>query len=203
MWNISDVASSSYTLYSYRTKSLAITPQHINDEDLLARFYTDGNKEWLGILLERYTLLLFGVCMKYLKEEDTAKDTVQQVFLKALSEIPKYKIENIGGWLYRVAKNMCLSLLRDKKVWSEPERLEQLEQPEEVPVSLLIEREKDIDRLKEELGKLREEQRICLTLFYLDKKSYHEVAALTGFDIKQVKSHIQNGKRNLRMKLEE
>ena len=203
MWNISDVASSSYTLYSYSTKSLAITPQHINDEDLLARFYTDGNKEWLGILLERYTLLLFGVCMKYLKEEDTAKDTVQQVFLKALSEIPKYKIENIGGWLYRVAKNMCLSLLRDKKVWSEPERLEQLEQPEEVPVSLLIEREKDIDRLKEELGKLREEQRICLTLFYLDKKSYHEVAALTGFDIKQVKSHIQNGKRNLRMKLEE
>lgn len=205
MWNISDVASSSYsyTLYSYSTKSLAIAPQHINDEDLLARFYADGNKEWLGILLERYTLLLFGVCMKYLKEEDTAKDTVQQVFLKALSEIPKYKIENIGGWLYRVAKNMCLSLLRDKKVWSEPERLEQLEQPEEVPVSLLIEREKDIDRLKEELGKLREEQRICLTLFYLDKKSYHEVAALTGFDIKQVKSHIQNGKRNLRMKLEE
>jgi RNA polymerase sigma factor (sigma-70 family) len=182
---------------------LAINHQHINDEDLLARFYTDGNKEWLGILLERYTLLLFGVCMKYLKEEDTAKDTVQQVFLKALSEIPKYKIDNIGGWLYRVAKNMCLSMLRDKKVWSEPERLEHVEQPEEVPVSLLIEREKDIDRLKEELAKLKEEQRICLTLFYLDKKSYQEVSMLTGYDVKQVKSHIQNGKRNLRMKLEE
>ncbi len=182
---------------------MASTPQHIDDEELLARFYTDGNKEWLGVLLERYTLLLFGVCMKYLKEEDAAKDTVQQVFLKALSEIPKYKIDNIGGWLYRVAKNMCLSLLRDKKVWSEPDRLAQMEQPEEVPVSLLIEREKDIDRLKEELDKLKEEQRICLTLFYLDKKSYQEVAALTGYDVKQVKSHIQNGKRNLRIKLEE
>lgn len=175
---------------------------HINDEDLLARFYTDGNKEWLGILLERYTMLLFGVCMKYLKEEDTARDTVQQVFLKALSEIPKYRIDNIGGWLYRVAKNMCLSLLRDKKVWSEPERLDQMEQPEEVPISLLLEREKDIDRLKEELSRLKDEQRICLTLFYLDKKSYQEVATLTGYDVKLVKSHIQNGKRNLRMRLE-
>lgn len=181
---------------------MATDHQHINDEDLLERFYTDGDRAWLGILLERYTLLLFGVCMKYLKEEDTARDTVQQVFLKALSEIPKYRIDNIGGWLYRVAKNMCLSLLRDKKVWSEPGRLEQMEQPEEVPVSLLIEREQNIDRLKEELKQLKEEQRVCITLFYLDKKSYQEVAALTGYDIKQVKSHIQNGKRNLRLKLE-
>ncbi len=181
---------------------MATDSLHINDEDLLARFYADGNKEWLGILLERYTMLLFGVCMKYLKEEDTARDTVQQVFLKALSEIPKYRIDNIGGWLYRVAKNMCLSLLRDKKIWSEPERLAQMEQPEEVPVSLLMEREKDIDRLKDELSRLKAEQKVCLTLFYLDKKSYQEVAALTGYDVKQVKSHIQNGKRNLRMRLE-
>ena len=177
--------------------------KHIDDEGLLAYYRADGNSDWLGILLERYTLLLFGVCMKYLKNEEQAKDTVQQVFLKALSEMPKYKIDNIGGWLYQVAKNMCLSMLRSKKQYTDEEQLQYLVQPEEVPLSLLLEKEQNIDKLKEELSKLKEDQRRCIAFFYLDKKSYQEIASETGFDIKQVKSHIQNGKRNLRMKLEE
>lgn len=177
--------------------------KNINDEELLARFRADGNNDWLGILLERYTLLLFGVCMKYLKNEEQAKDCVQQVFLKALAEIPKYKIDNIGGWLYQVAKNMCLSLLRSKKDYSSEDQLQYLAQPEEVPLSVLMEKEQHIDKLKAELNNLKEDQRICIASFYLEKKSYHQIAAETGFDIKQVKSHIQNGKRNLRMKLEE
>ena len=86
----------------------------INDKDLLQRFYTDGNNEWLGILLERYTLLLFGVCMKYLKNEEEAKDAVQQVFLKVIGELRKYKVEYFKTWLYMVAKNHCLMKLRDK-----------------------------------------------------------------------------------------
>lgn len=177
--------------------------KHIDDEELLARFRADGNNDWLGILLERYTLLLFGVCMKYLKHEEQAKDCVQQVFLKALSEVPKYKIDNMGGWLYQVAKNMCLSLLRSKKDHSSEDQLQYLVQPEEIPLSALIEKERHIDKLKAELGNLKEDQRICIASFYLEKKSYHQIAEETGFDIKQVKSHIQNGKRNLRMKLEE
>lgn len=176
--------------------------QHISDEELLSRFRSDGSNDWLGILLERYTMLLFGVCMKYLKHEEQAKDAVQQVFLKALSEVPKYKIDNIGGWLYQVARNLCLSNLRSKKAYSDEESLQYIAQPEEVPLSLLIEKEKDIDRLKKELLNLKEEQRVCIAAFYLEKKSYQQISELTGFSIKQVKSHIQNGKRNLKLKLE-
>ena len=176
--------------------------QHISDEELISRFRTDGNNDWLGILLERYTMLLFGVCMKYLKNEEQAKDAVQQVFLKALSEVPKYKIDNIGGWLYQVARNLCFSHLRGKKQYTDEDSLQYLAQPEEVPLSLLIEKEKDIDRLKLELQNLKEDQRICIASFYLEKKSYNQIAALTGFTVKQVKSHIQNGKRNLKLKLE-
>ncbi len=176
--------------------------KHITDEELLSRFRADGNNDWLGILLERYTLLLFGVCMKYLKQEEAAKDAVQQVFLKALSEVPKYKIDNIGGWLYQVARNLCLSNLRSRKDYMGEEPLQYIAQPEEVPLSLLIEKEKDVDRLKEELANLKEDQRVCVASFYLEKKSYQQIAELTGFSIKQVKSHIQNGKRNLKMKLE-
>lgn len=169
---------------------------------MLERFRSDGNNEWLGILLERYTMLLFGVCMKYLKHEEQARDAVQQVFLKALAEIPKYPIENIGGWLYQVAKNLCFSMLRSKKEYTGDERLASLAQPEQVPLSLLIEKEKDVDRLREELGRLKEDQRICVMSFYLEKLSYNQIAEQTGFSVKQVKSHIQNGKRNLRLKLE-
>lgn len=177
--------------------------KHIDDEGLLALFRSDGNSDWLGILLERYTLLLFGVCMKYLKHEEQAKDTVQQVFLKAISEIPKYKIDNIGGWLYQVTKNTCLSILRSKKDYSSDEQLNYLAQPDEVPLSTLLENEKNIDRLKLALTTLKDDQRICVQYFYLEKKSYQQISEETGYDIKQVKSHIQNGKRNLRLKLEE
>src|SRR5688572_10169495 len=86
----------------------------MSDQELLAKFYADHNNEWLGILLQRYTLLLLGVCMKYLKNEEQAKDSVQQVFLKVIQELHKYKVEYFKSWLYMVAKNHCLMILRDK-----------------------------------------------------------------------------------------
>ena len=88
---------------------------HITDQELLAKFYADHNNEWLGILLQRYTLLLLGVCMKYLKNEDDAKDSVQQIFLKVIQELQKYKVEYFKSWLYMVAKNHCLMKLRDRQ----------------------------------------------------------------------------------------
>lgn len=176
--------------------------KNISDDDLLSRFRAEGNSEWLGILLERYTLLLFGVCMKYLKHEEEAKDVVQQVFLKALSEFPKYTVSNVGGWLYQVAKNQCLTNLRNKKEYLVEEQLGEIAQPEAVPLPLLLKREEHIDKMKEALTELKEDQRVCIAAFYLEKKSYKQIAESTGFTVKQVKSHIQNGKRNLRLKLE-
>src|SRR5687768_5620319 len=86
---------------------------HISDQELLEHYAADGNQEWIGLLLQRYTLLLLGVCMKYLKDETEAKDCVQQIFLKVLTEVPKYKIDYFKSWLYMVAKNHCLMRLRD------------------------------------------------------------------------------------------
>src|SRR6266513_3623972 len=90
--------------------------QDIADQKLLEHFYADHNNEWLGILLQRYTLLLLGVCMKYLKNEDDAKDSVQQIFLKVIQELQKYKVDYFKSWLYMVAKNHCLMKLRDRQV---------------------------------------------------------------------------------------
>jgi RNA polymerase sigma-70 factor (ECF subfamily) len=88
---------------------------HLSDQELLAKFQADHNNEWLGILLQRYTLLLLGVCMKYLKNEEEAKDSVQQVFLKAIQELHKYRVEFFKSWLYMVAKNHCLMKLRERQ----------------------------------------------------------------------------------------
>lgn len=176
---------------------------HIEDKELLNRFYGDGDNQWIGILLSRYTLLLLGVCMKYLKEEDEAKDAVQQIFLKVITEVPKYKIEFFKSWLYMVAKNICLMQLR-KRNRNIPIELSENFIKAEDPINLLdhIEKDKLLSMIEEGLTELNEEQKQCVSLFYLEKKSYKEITDSTGFSLLQVKSYIQNGKRNLKLIVE-
>jgi RNA polymerase sigma factor (sigma-70 family) len=176
---------------------------HITDAELLEHFYADGNQEWIGILLQRYTLLLLGVCMKYLKDETEARDCVQQVFLKVLTELPKYKVEFFKSWLYMVAKNHCLMRLRDKGGRAVKE-LTDSHAPltEETDWQQLQQTETTYDLLEEAITELTDEQKKCVTLFYLQKQSYQQIAERTGYSLMQVKSYIQNGKRNLKIILE-
>lgn len=177
---------------------------YLEDHELLQRFYADGNNKWLGILLPRYSLLLFGVCMKYLKNEEDARDCVQQVFLKVIDQLHKYDVAHFKSWIYMVAKNHCLMRLRDKKHYN-------VEWNESIqPVEEEMERrqrnqqhERLFNLLHENIQKLKPEQQTCINYFYLQKKSYAEIAALTGFTLAQVKSYLQNGKRKLELLMEE
>jgi RNA polymerase sigma factor (sigma-70 family) len=177
---------------------------HISDQQLLDKFYSDHNNEWLGILLQRYTLLLLGVCMKYLKNEDEAKDSVQQVFLKVIQELHKYKVEYFKSWLYMVAKNYCLMKLRDRqgKIPAELTDRVAATPEEETDRQALLQNDHTLDLMQEGLKELNKEQQQCVTLFYLQKKSYQEITEETGYTMLQVKSYIQNGKRNLRIWIE-
>ena len=177
---------------------------HLSDQELLAQFHADHDNEWLGVLLHRYTLLLLGVCMKYLKNEEEAKDSVQQVFLKVIQELHKYKVEYFKSWLYMVAKNHCLMKLRERqgKYLAEiNDRL--LAQPEEeADRQALLQNDHTLGLMADALKELNDEQRQCVTLFYLEKKSYQQVSDQTGFSLLQVKSYIKNGKRNLKILIE-
>ena len=175
---------------------------HITDKELLEHFYAGRDNKWLGILLQRYTLLLFGVCMKYLKNEEEAKDCVQQVFLKAITELEKYKVEYFKSWIYMVARNHCLMRLRHpgRKTVDIDEKI--IKQEEEIKISSHLEKETLLQAMSAALNELSKEQKECVILFYLEKKSYLEVAEKTGFTIMQVKSYIQNGKRNLKLLLD-
>jgi len=174
---------------------------HITDAELLDLYYRDRNQEWIGILLERYTLLLLGVCMKYLKDENEAKDCVQQIFLKVLTEVGKYRIDYFKSWLYMVAKNHCLMRLRDKGVKAAKELNDQHAASESDKQELAA-NEKTYELLEEAINELNEEQRQCVILFYLKKNSYQQISEKTGYTPMQVKSYIQNGKRNLKIAVE-
>lgn len=178
--------------------------QHITDQELLEQFYADHNNEWLGILLQRYTLLLLGVSMKYLKNEEEAKDSVQQIFLKVIQELQKYKVEYFKSWLYMVAKNHCLMKLREKqgKITTEINDRLATKPGEETDRQALLENDQTLELMDLSLKELNPEQQQCVTLFYLQKKSYQEVSEATGFSMLQVKSYIQNGKRNLKLLIE-
>jgi RNA polymerase sigma factor (sigma-70 family) len=177
---------------------------HITDHELLDRFYSDKKNDWLGILLQRYTLLLFGVCMKYLREEEEARDCVQQIFIKIITELPKYKVDYFKSWIYAIARNHCLMKLRERQGRIPTTLTDNLlsawdEAPGQNP---FLEKEQLLDQMNQALEELGKEQKTCLTLFYLEKRSYQEIAESTQFTLMQVKSHIQNGKRNLRMLIE-
>lgn len=176
---------------------------HITDEQLLSYYYADGNQEWIGILLERFTLLLLGVCMKYLKNEEDAKDSVQQIFLKVLTEASKHQITYFKSWLYMVAKNHCLMKLRgghNKNLQELKEGL--VHAPAEDRKYEILENERTYTLLEEAIKELNEEQKQCVTLFYIHKYSYNQIVEKTNFNLSQVKSYIQNGKRNLKIILE-
>lgn len=175
--------------------------EHISDQELLEKFYSDRDNQWLGIVLQRYTLLLLGVCMKYLKNEEEAKDAVQQIFLKAITELGKYKVGYLKSWLYTIARNHCLMKLRDKHIFIPVEEDTPLSSPE-TDRAELAHKEITLTLLETSLEELNPEQKTCVTLFYLQKKSYQEIVTLTGYSLLQVKSHIQNGKRNLKILVE-
>lgn len=140
--------------------------------------------------------------MKYLKEEEAAKDMVQQVFEKVLAEFGKYRIDNFGGWLYRIAQNACISSIRAQKHFVEEENLRYVAAESSIDIQTLLLEDKKHEYLKVALTRLKPDQQICVSSFFLEKKSYQEIAALHQFDVKEVKSNIQNGKRNLRIIIE-
>jgi len=175
--------------------------QHISDQDLLAQYYESHDNRLLGILLQRYTMLLLGVCMKYLKDEEAAKDSVQQIFLKVIHELKRYRVQYFKSWLYMIARNHCLMQLRRHDIKSTKEVNENIVE-EEPPLQQHMEKEQLLSLMEISLGELNADQKTCITLFYLDKRSYQQISEQTGLSLMQVKSFIQNGKRNLKILVE-
>ncbi|MEO5569911.1 MAG: sigma-70 family RNA polymerase sigma factor [Bacteroidia bacterium] len=174
------------------------------DDEIISLYKETGDNLYVGILFERYSHLAFGVCMKYLKNEDDSKDAVLQIFENILEDLKRFNIKSFAPWLHSVAKNHCLMQLRKKRlVFNDEHGFQQAEAtlltvPSDMAFmneDLTEEHLKDLD---EAIESLNAEQNKCIHLFYLQEKSYQEVSLLTGFSMNEVKSFLQNGKRNLK-----
>lgn len=175
--------------------------QHLTDQELLQRYKADGNSNWIGILFDRYAILLLGLCMKYLKNEEDARDSVQQIFLKVLSDVHKHDVVFFKAWIYQVARNHCLMQLRHHK----EVELQETHMPGTAEIedhSGHVQKDMMLENMEAAMEMLNEEQRTCVRMFYLEKKSYQHITEQTGYSLLQVKSYIQNGKRNLKLLLE-
>jgi RNA polymerase sigma factor (sigma-70 family) len=183
-------------------EDMADQPRHsdLTDDELLLAYRNNADTQWLGYLLQRYTALLLGVALKYLKNKAQSEDAVQQIFLKALTHLPKEEITNFKGWLYVLMRNHCFQQLRDRSYDTDDAVLAQLSATETDKEEILWQ-EHTLQQMEEALRQLSVEQRKTITMFYLEKCSYEQIIAQTGYTFMQVKSYIQNGKRNLKTML--
>ena len=157
----------------------------------------------LGELYQRYMDMVYGVCLKYFKEPEISKDSVMQIFEELVSKLKKHEVDNFKGWLHQVAKNFCLMQLRTPRNMKTVEFKTELMQSEEnVHLNGVFEKEENFKRLEHCLGTLTKEQREAIRLFYLEGKCYNEIVEITGQDWNQVRSFIQNGRRNLKICME-
>lgn len=178
-----------------------------SEEELLQEFRRGNDPAVLGELYSGYMHLVYGVCLKYLRDRDESKDAVMHIFEKLITEIPRHEIDNFRSWLHVVTRNHCLMQIRSKKS-SDRKLAEWL-----IDSETFMENHYDLhpidddgqeyeSGLEECIEGLREDQRQCIRLFYFGNKCYNEIAANLGIDEKKVKSHLQNGKRNLKLCLD-
>jgi RNA polymerase sigma factor, sigma-70 family len=177
------------------------------DEELINKFSSSGNLEVLGELYSRYMHLVYGVCLKYLRDREESMDAVMQIFEKLVTEIPKQKIENFRSWLHVVTRNYCLMQLRSRKSQDEKHNEWLLDPGNFMENSSgLHPIDKDEPDMEKALAycidKLKDEQKKCIMQFYYEDRCYSEIAKNLSIDENKVKSHLQNGKRNLKLCIE-
>lgn len=177
-----------------------ISTNAASDNELVQAYRSDNNMASLSELYQRYMELVYGVCLKYFKDPEEAKDAVLNIFEELVTKLHKYEISNFKGWLHQLTKNHCLMKLRSDKKFSKAQIDISLVQNEEtVHLNGMLEKEEHFNQLAYCLGQLSHEQKSVLELFYLQGKCYNEIVTATGIEWNKVRSYIQNGKRNLKI----
>ena len=173
------------------------------EAEMLSDYRVNGNLETLGKLYQPYMPLIYGLCLKYLKDEELSKDAVMQIFEQLITKLRVHEVTNFKSWLYTLARNHCLMNLRS----SNKHEFVNIEDYGVETTAFLHQdnselKENQLNSMEKCMEKLPNEQRLAVDLFYLQEKCYKDIADITGFDMNKVKSYIQNGKRNLKICME-
>ena len=174
----------------------------LSDTELIERYKYSADMRYIGELYLRYTHLVSVLCMKYLKDITESEDAMMDIFEILTKDLKRHKVRNFKAWLYSVTKNHCLKRLKAKHFMQKDEGKQKselffMEFTEETDPEYEEVVDNNLYKLKKGIDELSEEQKKCIDLFFLKGKSYKEVAATTGYEVQEVKSYLQNGKRNL------
>lgn len=177
-----------------------------SDSELLQLYKETGKSDYFGELYNRYIPLLYGLCLKYLQEEEKAQDAVMQLFEDLLPKLSRYEIREFRTWIYSVAKNHCFPAVTKRKS-RDSNRFRPAICGILYDLLHLLDKEETSDdarttALKHCLEKLPEPQQRCILSFFMEEMSYVDIVEQTGYQLKSVKSYIQNGKRNLKSCIE-
>jgi RNA polymerase sigma factor (sigma-70 family) len=182
-----------------------------SETDLLRKYRQTGDLSILGKLYEPHMEMVFAIAMKYFRDEDDAKDTVMQIFEELITKLRQHEVENFRAWLGMVARNHCLMKIRSSRSalsgqFSDDNEEEFSAHFMEISNSQHLTDDFDIEenltKLENCLQTLNAAQKQSVELFFMQEKTYQEVSQLTGFEINKVKSYLQNGKRNLKICME-
>jgi RNA polymerase sigma factor (sigma-70 family) len=171
-----------------------------SDLELIERYQKTHNNEILGVLYERYMHLVYGTCLKYLKDSEAAKDAVMNIFEELMTKLRTHQVDHFRSWLFVVSKNHCLMQLRkESRTHTTEIPVSLMQSEEEIHLNGVMEKEKHLNDLEDCLNRLPDEQQRSVRLFYLENKCYNEISDITGMEWNRVRSHIQNGRRNLKI----
>jgi RNA polymerase sigma-70 factor (ECF subfamily) len=180
-----------------------LAKSEVSDKKLIQRFQNGRDKDALGTLFLRYMELVYGVCLKYLGQPEAAQDAVMDIYEHLNRKLPQHEVDNFSGWLYMMSKNHCLQVLRKKNkvltvslddpVMQNGRALHQEDDELDLEITEAIE-----DQLQDCMTRLPEQQQKCISLFYFEKHSYADICNITMMSMDQVRSNIQNGRRNLK-----
>ncbi len=177
-----------------------ISASELPDDELVEKYKATSDLQVLSDLYQRYMELVYGVCLKYLKDEEESKDAVINIYEELVGKLQKYPVNNFKPWLYQLAKNHCLMKLRsDKKFTKVQMDVSFMQNEETVHLNAVMEKEEHFNQLDFCMDQLVSEQKAVVTLFYLEGKCYNEITTITGIEWKNVRSFIQNGRRNLKI----
>jgi RNA polymerase sigma-70 factor (ECF subfamily) len=180
-----------------------INTSNLPDADLVILYKESNDLSILGELYQRHMDLIYGVCLKYLKEPELAKDSVMAIFEELIQKLKKHEVAHFKAWLHQLARNHCLMYLRsprNKNSLALPEELMQSAETEHL--NAVMEKEQNLNDMSRCLETLGAEQRTVIEAFYLQERSYQEISQASGIDWNKVRSLIQNGRRNLRICIE-
>lgn len=174
-----------------------------SDAELTELYRKDGDLNVLALLYQRYMDLVYGVCLKHLKDTETSKDAVINIYEELIGKLKQHEVTNFKSWLYTLSRNHCLMQLRKEKGHATVEISDHFMQNEEMlHLDAVNQKEEQLNSMEKCLEQLSSEQKTCVTLFYLEGKCYNDITEQTGIEWNKVRSYIQNGRRNLKLCME-